>query len=450
MYAIVDIETTGGHASSNGITDICIIVFDGERIVDQFQSLVNPEKEIPRYIESLTGISNEMVAKAPVFASVAEKVFTMLEHQIFVAHNVNFDYSFVKYSLAQCGFDLNAKKLCTVRLSRKILPNYPSYSLGNLCGYLNIKVNDRHRAQGDAEATVKLFGLLLKNDADDEINKMLKRNSKEQVLPPNLPKQQFEKLPKKPGVYYFHDQDTKIVYVGKAIDIKARVSSHFSNNSVSKQKQHFLRDIYSISFEETATELMALILESHEIKHYWPKYNKAQKQYEPKYGLYDYTDRLGVIRFGIELITKHRHSRPIMMFATKISAIEELQRQVIAFDLCMVLSGIQLVCENRVCACKKTEDVLEYNARANDFIEKNSVSESFLIIDKGKTKGEYSAIWVNKGKFTAMGYVPKKIKPNDIDEVVSYLKLFKENFFILKQIIQFANENPEKVVWMEE
>jgi DNA polymerase-3 subunit epsilon len=162
MYAIVDIETTGGHANSNGITEIAIYIFDGDKVVDEFVSLVNPQYPIPPFLESYTGITNQMVQRAPKFNQIAPKVFELLKDNIFIAHNVNFDYSFIHYQLQQNGFDLNTDKLCTVRLSRKVFPGYKSYSLGNICGALGIPVHNRHRAAGDAIATVKLFHKRLK------------------------------------------------------------------------------------------------------------------------------------------------------------------------------------------------------------------------------------------------------------------------------------------------
>ncbi len=446
MYAIVDIETTGGHASTNGITEICIFIFDGEKVINEYQTLINPGMEIPRFIESLTGISNEMVATAPYFNEVAHQIYTLLKDNIFVAHNVNFDYSFIKHSLGLCGFQLNTSKLCTVRLSRKIIPGYASYSLGNLCGYLNIPMFDRHRAKGDAAATVKLFEILLEQDSNGDIEKMLKKGSKEQSLPPNLPKQQFEKLPSKPGIYYFHNQEGKIVYIGKAINIKSRVSSHFSNNSTNKQKQDFLREIHSLSFEETSTELLALILESHEIKAHWPAFNKAQKKYDAKYGLYDYIDRSGIIRLGIEIIGKHRHTKPLIEYSSKTEAIEHIQQMVEVFELCPQFCGVQQVCINSNCDCKQPISLYEYNAKVNDLIVQLSNKESYLIIDKGRTKNEFSAIYVSKGKFIGMGYIPVEVPRDNLDEIIHFIKKYKENFFILKQIELFALANPEKVI----
>ena len=206
MYAIVDIETTGGYAAANGITEICIHVFDGDRVVEIYETLINPRQPIPYYIQSMTGITDDMVKDAPLFEEVAEKIFHLLHNKIFVAHNVNFDYSFVKSHLAVNNYELATKKLCTVRLSRKIFPGFPSYSLGNLCHSLDITINNRHRAGGDTEATVKVFQLLLQNDKEKIIEKSLFRNSKEQLLPPNVPKEHFDQLPYTPGVYYFHNE----------------------------------------------------------------------------------------------------------------------------------------------------------------------------------------------------------------------------------------------------
>ncbi|HYM94766.1 MAG TPA: exonuclease domain-containing protein, partial [Chitinophagaceae bacterium] len=284
IYAIVDIETTGGYAAACGITEISILVFDGNKIVEKFQTLVNPCQPIPRYIQAFTGISNEMVANAPKFEEIAEKIFSTLQDKIFIAHNVNFDYSFIKAGLLASGYQFTPKKLCTVRLSRKIFPGFPSYSLENLCQSLQIKIMDRHRAGGDAEATVKVFQKLLKNDKEQHIQKSLLRNSKENMLPPNVPKEQFERLPSAPGIYYFHNAKGKIIYVGKAINIRNRVNSHFNSGFENRQKQNFIRHTFSISFKSCATELMASILESTEIKNWWPVFNYSQKKWEDVFG----------------------------------------------------------------------------------------------------------------------------------------------------------------------
>ena len=276
MYAIVYIETTGSYDAANGITEISIQLSDGQTVTGQYNTLINPGQPIPPYISAMTGISNQMVAKAPRFEEVAEKVFELLQGRIFIAHNVSFDYSFVKSHLREAGFELNTKKLCTVRLSRKIIPGLPSYSLGKLSRSLGIEITDRHRASGDAAATATIFHLLLANDKEQHIQKSLQRNSKEWILPPNVPKEHFDALPYTPGVYYFHNEKGKVVYVGKATNIRYRVNSHFSNNSESRQKQHFMQHVYAISYQPCATELMACILESAEIKKRWPVFITSQ------------------------------------------------------------------------------------------------------------------------------------------------------------------------------
>lgn len=165
MYCIVDVETTGGVKGPTRLTEIAIFRHDGRQVVDQFHSLLNPGCPIPPFIRQLTGISDAMVADAPSFADVARAVLDMTEDAIFVAHNVQFDFNFIKKELNWLGHDYFRRTLCTVRTSRKVLPGYPSYSLGKLCRSLDIPLNDRHRAHGDAAATVRLFEMLLHHDA---------------------------------------------------------------------------------------------------------------------------------------------------------------------------------------------------------------------------------------------------------------------------------------------
>jgi DNA polymerase-3 subunit epsilon len=186
MYAIVDIETTGGNAGSGRITEIAIVITDGKQVLDRYTTLVNPMLPIPVFIENLTGITDAMVSKAPTFGQIANEVYTLLQDKIFVAHNVNFDYSFIAHQLNQQGFKINSRKLCTVRLSRKVFEDLPSYSLGNLCRSLQINLNNRHRAMGDAEATTELFHRIIVADNGKQINAMLKKGSGDAYLPIHL------------------------------------------------------------------------------------------------------------------------------------------------------------------------------------------------------------------------------------------------------------------------
>lgn len=168
MYAIIDIETTGNTYKTGKITEIAIFIHDGFGIVDSFTSLINPECYISPFITRLTGIDNEMVRNAPRFYEVAKKVVELTEDKIFVAHNVNFDYKFIKEEFSQLGYNYERPTLCTVRMGRKYIPGHRSYSLGNLCGELGIAIKGRHRAAGDALATVKLFEMILDRKAQKE------------------------------------------------------------------------------------------------------------------------------------------------------------------------------------------------------------------------------------------------------------------------------------------
>ncbi|MDA3930714.1 MAG: 3'-5' exonuclease, partial [Prolixibacteraceae bacterium] len=170
MYAVVDIETTGGNFKTGKITEIAIYVFNGTEIIDSFSTLINPECEIPFFITNLTGITNQMVANSPKFYEVARKIVEITANRIFVAHNASFDYNFIKKEFEDLGFDFSRKTLCTVKLSRKHIPNHKSYSLGKICDELGIEVNGRHRAAGDALATVKLLDKILKSHNQSQLN----------------------------------------------------------------------------------------------------------------------------------------------------------------------------------------------------------------------------------------------------------------------------------------
>jgi len=450
-YAIVDIETTGGYAAANGIIEICIKIFDGASIIEEFETLINPNQSIPRYIQAFTGIDNEMVRQAPRFEEVAEKVYTCLQGNVFVAHNVNFDYSFIKSHLEFYGYAFHAKKLCTVRLARQIFPGLLSYSLGNLCNSLQIDLNNRHRAGGDAAATVVLFKKLLDHDAKGVIQASLNRNSKEAVLPPNVPKAHFDALPSHPGVYYFHDQKDKVVYVGKAKNIRSRVNSHFSNNSDSRQKQNFVRHVYGISFQSTATELMAAILESTEIKRLWPLFNTSQKRQEEVFGIFVYEDQNGYMRLAIE--KKRKYSNPVYTFHYKVDGYGVLKKLMKEYCLCPKLCFIQT--DNEICigiadehchgACEKKEIAAHYNERVLQAIASITQRPSYVVIDKGLSENEVSCILVDQGSFFGMGYLPKNIENISRQTIQEYIQPYKENSYIRSLLLLHAGSHPSQI-----
>lgn len=446
-YAIVDIETTGGNATHSRITEIAIVIYDGTQIIDRWESLVNPQKFIPPAIFALTGIDNELVKNAPTFDEISNKVFDMLNDRIFVAHNVNFDYSFVRHELETAGLKWTATKLCTVRAARKIKPGFPSYSLGRLCTSLNIILENRHRAGGDADATTILLSKLLAWDSEEVIAKMIKKTAEDQRLPPNLPPDDFAKIPEKPGVYYFYNEVKKVIYVGKAVNLKKRVASHFSGHKITPQRQHFLKDIHAITFEVCATELMALILECTEIKNLWPTYNRALKKFEPKCGLFDYEARNGYRYLAAGPVAKNQSC--IETFSSSADAIEVLRQLASEFeiDYRFCKYGSPGEGENLFSSSNdELPDVEIHNTQIADAIVFYLNSRpTYAIIDKGRTNDEMSCIYIENGRLFGMGYIPLDIAVTNISEVKDHVERYPSNQYLMNLIGVFAEKNRGKI-----
>lgn len=434
MYAIVDIETTGGYAENHRVTEIAIYHHDGMQITDRFQTLINPGRRVPYFITGLTGITTDMVSEAPSFEDIAKEIHGWLKGRVFVAHNAHFDYSFLKKEFDDAGIHWSTKKLCTVRLGRKIIPGLDSYSLGRLAESLGISIPDRHRAGGDAEATAKIFDIFLKRDTEGVIAKALKRNSGETILPPNLPKEEFDKLPAKAGVYYFHDVHGTIIYVGKAINIKKRIAGHFTGEAQEWNRSNIRNEIHNISFELTGNELIALILESQEIRKLWPKYNLAQKYRIEEWGIFDYEDQKGYLRFVVNTVTKN--SKPLITFSSKGDAWNFLWGKVKESDLCPKLSGLQTAkgpCyahQSGTCAgaCEDSESSEDYNARVQQSI--NSFfgeGETVAIIGRGRKSEEKSLVLVEKGNYLGFGFFSQDVTIHDFESAKSYINLSKDN-----------------------
>ncbi|KRT13789.1 DNA polymerase III subunit epsilon [Pedobacter ginsenosidimutans] len=453
LYAVVDIETTGGHASANGITEVAINIHDGNEIVESYTTLINPKQPIPVYITALTGIDDNMLLDAPTFDDVALQIYQLLNDKIFVAHNVNFDYSFLKHHLAAAGYDLQCKKLCTVRLSRKLIPGKSSYSLGKLCTALQIPIQNRHRAVGDADATSILFNLLLEYDQEGIIAEMLKKTSKEQVLPPHLDKASILRLPHQPGVYYFKDSKGKIIYVGKAKDLKKRVTSHFTGNTPNRQRQDFLRTIHHVDHVICGTELMALILEANEIKRLWPENNRAMKRYEHKYDLYVFEDQNGYLRLAID---KHKkNNNAFQSFNSLLEGYNFLNQLVDKYQLCAKLCYLQKTAtkcyahENGQCfgACSGIETVSVYNKKLNTALaDIQKQQPSFALVDEGRKDNEFSCLVVENGKFYGMGYfTDKNYLADGLAPIKNDLSIYQSNSYILNLILNYAEQHPHKL-----
>jgi len=434
MYAIVDIETTGGYANNHRITEIAIYHYDGIQITDKYHTLLNPGRNIPYFITGLTGITTQMVQNAPEFQHVSDEIYFWLKDRIFVAHNAHFDFSFLKKEFEGVSIQWQPKKLCTVRLARKIIPGLESYSLGRLAESLAIKIPDRHRASGDAQATATIFDILVKRDTTGVIAKALKRNSGETILPPNLPKEDFDKLPAKAGVYYFLDTHGKVIYVGKALNIKKRIAGHFTGEAREWNRSNIRNEIHHITYELTGSELIALILESQEIRRLWPKYNLAQKYKVEEWGVYDYEDRNGYLRFGVNVVSKG--TKPLITFSSKGDAWNFMWEKVKEFDLCPKLTGLQLakgLCfsfQSGSCkgSCQGVEPSEKYNKRAQKAIDSFfEAGESVAIIGQGRKLEEKSLVLIENGNYVGFGFIPRDETIGSLDSAKNFIKPNKDN-----------------------
>ena len=449
LFAVVDIETTGSYASGNGITEIAIVVHDGEKVINFFESLVNPHVPIPFFIQRLTGINNEMVANAPSFREIAAQVNELLQDKVFVAHNVNFDYSFVKHQLKIAGFELDTRKLCTVRLARKVLPGMAGYSLGKLTHQLGIRHTEAHRAGGDALATAELLSIILAKDNGDTIRGMLKGRNRESYLPPHLPVSELDSLPSSPGVYYFQNASGKTIYVGKAKNLHRRVKSHFSNNKPTRQKQDFIRETSRITYKQCATELMAEIMESAEIRRLWPIHNRSQRGYLAQFALLTYEDQQGYQRFTIE---KNRTGyQALYTFNTVQEGERRIKDLMEEFELCPRLCNIPYYTDDPAgCDCGIHAVPEDYNRRLLAAVKtlKRSLP-TFAFIDKGLDDNEHSCILVMDGVLIGMGYLDyEKSELRNMETLKKNIEPLQDNDHIRNLIFRHATEFPEKCVML--
>jgi DNA polymerase-3 subunit epsilon len=411
MYVIIDIETTGGSARLEKITEIAIYQHDGTQITGEFVSLVNPERNIPYFITNLTGITNEMVEDAPRFYEIAKTIVELTEGRIFVAHNARFDYSFIRQEFKSLGFNFKRNILDTVALSRKLLPGHRSYSLGNICKDLRISINGRHRAAGDAFATVKLFELLLAKDVELSGTKSpLIRNTRVSKLNPKLDILKVDRIPEEPGIYYFYNENGDLIYIGKSRNLQQRISTHLSNNTTNRSME--MRDLIAdIDWETTGSELIALLKESFEIKKNKPVYNRAQRRTGFQWGIFSFTDKNGYINYRYGQLNDDEV--PVSVFTSKDKTKSKLNNLVEKFNLCQKLAGLyetDSACfhfQVGICrgACCGKESAEEYNNRASEAIEEFIFARrNFFIIDKGHDDDERCAVKIVNGKYAGYGY----------------------------------------------
>lgn len=457
MYAVIDIETTGGSPRSEKITEIAILLFDGKNIVDEFVTLINPEKPIPYFISALTGITNEMVADAPRFYEIAKRIVEITEDKIIVAHNITFDYKFIRSEFKSLGFDFVRNNLCTLQFSRKLFPGHRSYSLGNICKDFGIMIENRHRAEGDAYATVKLLQLLLKKCRDEGTEDLMTLSARPSLknLHPHLDQKILNNLPEETGVYYFRNDQNQIIYIGKSRNIRQRILSHLSNNG-SKRAIELKESITAIDYEVTGSELVALLIESGEIKKHTPSFNRAQKRKVMQYGLYSFKDPRGYINLRIDRTAYRTNETPYTCFQNLADAKASLSKLAERHWLCQKLCGLYETdgaCfhyEIRQCngACIGKESPGIYNNRVTRAINTFYYDhKNLLIIDRGRNETERSVIRIENGKYIGFGYLNIEDSYLHIDSLLDCIKIFEDNKDIHQIIKTYLNHNyVEKII----
>ncbi len=431
MFAIVDIETTGEKYNEEGVTEIAIYRFDGHEVVDQFISLVNPEREIQPFVVNLTGINSKMLRDAPKFYEVAKRIVEITEDCILVAHNANFDYRILQLEFKRLGFPYKRKTLCTVELSQKLIPEMESYKLGKLVRALGIPMSDRHRASGDALATVKLFKLLLDKDSDKNIiQQAVKTEIRKKVATRLL--DIVESLPSATGVYYIHNAKGEIIYIGKSKNIKKRVNQHFTGtNNKSKKIQ---KQVATVTFERTGSELVALLKESEEIKRKKPIYNRAQRKTIFQYAMASYKDKKGYI--GLKIEKADGRKKHITTFTNMSQAKHIMFKLTAEFRLCQKVNELyqskthcfQYTIKECDGACIQEEEVTSYNKRVQEAIAKYSYqNKNMLIIDKGRVHDERSAILIEDGIYKGYGFYNLNYQVNNIEVLRTIITPMQNN-----------------------
>lgn len=450
MYAVVDVETTGGKYNEEGITEIAIFKYDGDKIVDQFISLINPERPIQPFVVQLTGINENMLRNAPKFYEVAKRIVEITEDCTFVAHNVSFDYRMMCTEFSRLGFTFERPTLCTVTLSKKLIPEQASYKLGKLVRSLGIPLSDRHRAAGDARATVKLLKLLLDKDIGKSIVKEVLR-TKEQDKAARKFLHLVDQAKGATGVYYLHNQKGDVIYIGKSTNMRKRVNQHFTGKSRKSLKLQL--ETHTVSTEETGSELIALLKEIDEIQLHKPKHNRVHKHDRIRFGLEQGTNAAGY-RF-LRIVHAQDDGSYVTTFKNLPNARKVLYFFAQKYTLCLKLVGLESlkdVCTHvqlNKClgACIEKESTEQYNQRVQHCVDSLSFpAPNLMLIDKGRTHDERSIILIQDNDYKGFGYVNLNYQINNLDTVKNIITPMKNSRAARHILQQFIRKNKVKQI----
>ena len=370
--AFIDLETTGGSASGDRVTEIGLRLWEDGEVVEEWQTLVNPEQTIPHYIESLTGITNAMVADAPRFEEVAETFREKVSDAVFVAHNARFDYGFIKAEFRRLGKAFAAPVLCTVKLSRRLYPDYRRHNMDALIERHGLEPGPRHRAMGDVESMFQFFERTRSEQGVESVEQAIQALLKRPSIPSHISPDILDELPDTPGVYRFYGENDVLLYVGKSTNIRQRVASHFSGDHNSSRGVQLSQSMRRVDWTETAGELGALLLELHQIKTLKPLYNRRSRAAKRLVSIALSETEAGYL--GAELswrIDPSNLDQYHGLFRSKKDAQKALQGIAQKNELCNRMLGLESgpgPCFQRRLgrcrgACEGVEDVTRYNLR---------------------------------------------------------------------------------------
>lgn len=446
----VDIETNGGHGDQGRITEIAVIRVEDGEITDEYTTLVNPGTQIPYWITRLTGISNNDVADAPYFDEIAGNLDRIMKDAIFVAHNVRFDFSFVKRHMEACGYAFKPKLFCTVRMSRAMYPEHKGHSLEKIIHRHGIAVKDRHRAYDDAKATYDFTKLAIQEKGVEAFRQCIAMQLKTKTLPPNIDEAKFASIPQTPGVYIFEDQDGMPLYVGKSVNLRQRVMSHFANDTKIAKEMKLSQSSHNIAFIQTETEIEALLLESAKIKELQPIHNRLlRRQVKQTVLVRSMTDQ-GYMKMSLEnrdLSELTELTDIYGVFTSKMKAKSYLESLVKTFDLCPKLMDLEKAktacfryhlgfCKG---ACLGEEDPERFNRRVEYALERSKIEswpfKGELGVKISETKALVIDQWIIKGYLVAL------------EDGSTYLEKIKNGFDIdtYKILRSYIRKNELKV-----
>lgn len=404
-FAVVDVETTGGYAQSHRITEVGIVITNGAEVLAEYHTLINPGVNIPYHITALTGIDNYLTRSAPRFEEVAEKIKAMLDGCVFVAHHVDFDFSFIREEMERAGCSIKAHKLCTVRYARALLKDHKGFSLARLAKYFDIVNVQPHRALADAHTAAQILHRLLAMDEEDALKKKIVKMQADIKLPAFLQAEQYHNLPQAPGVYYFYDAYGKPLYIGKAKNLKKRITTHFLTQDT-ERGQAFMRQISKVETRLTGSDWMAYVLEDIEIRKFWPPFNSAQKRPNLAWQVVDYADGRGNTRLAV--IKVKNGSNGWRSFATRTEARNWLHKLVVAHGLIPALCDVPEILFDHIMPTEA-----EHNNRMKRLKEEFTKAEvNHFLFEKGRRADEVSFVWMKNYRPWAIGFCPRLVQGN--------------------------------------